>query len=148
MQLELAAVGLGELPERVLAAGAGAGERSGSSTTPPRPPDLEPGRIDALDRATRLADEGRHDEARVLCEEHVRANGPSAPALFLLGVIRQASGDRAQAEACFQKTVYLDPSHAEALLSLALLAHRRGDADAAANYRRRAERAALERKTS
>ncbi len=108
----------------------------------------DPARPDAIENAARLADQGRHEEATLLCEEHIRRNGPSAPALFLLGVIRQATGDRSQAEACFQKTVYLEPRHAEALLSLALLAHRRGDSDAAANYKRRAERAAEEHGTS
>jgi chemotaxis protein methyltransferase WspC len=55
-------------------------------------------------------------------------------------MICQAAGDRVRAEVCFQKTVYLDPSHDEALLALALLAERRGDSSAAAGFRRRAER--------
>ena len=57
---------------------------------------------------------------------------------YLLGMIRQASGDRRGAEECFHKTIYLDPRHDEALLALALLAERRGDRDAAAGFRRRA----------
>ena len=44
-----------------------------------------------------------------------------------MGMICQAAGDRGRAEDCFQKTVYLDPMHDEALLALALLAERRGD---------------------
>ena len=57
-----------------------------------------------------------------------------------MGMICQAAGDRRRAEDCFHKTVYLDPTHDEALLALALLAERRGDHDAAAGFRRRAER--------
>jgi chemotaxis protein methyltransferase WspC len=95
--------------------------------------------------ASRMADEGRHQEAARLCEEEIEANGPSADAFFLLGMVRQASGDRARAELCFEKAVYLDARHEDALLALALLAQRRGDQAAAANYRRRAERAFREK---
>ena len=59
---------------------------------------------------------------------------------FLLGMIRQAAGDRDRAEAHFLKAVYLDAQHDEALLALAMLARRKGDVAAEAGYRRRAER--------
>ena len=36
-----------------------------------------------------------------------------------MGMIRQAAGDRREAEECFHKAVYLDPGHDEALLALA-----------------------------
>ena len=89
-----------------------------------------------------MADLGRHAEAAALCEQEIRRAGPSAAAYFLLGVVRQAEGTRDLAERCFEKAVYLDPAYAEALLALALLAQRRGDPAAAANYRRRAAREA------
>jgi chemotaxis protein methyltransferase WspC len=57
-----------------------------------------------------------------------------------MGMIRQAAGERAPAEDCFKKAVYLDPTHTDALLALALLAERRGDFGQAAGYRRRLER--------
>jgi chemotaxis protein methyltransferase WspC len=98
-----------------------------------------------LETATRLADAGRHEEAARVCEEEIRSGGPSAPAYFLLGMVRQAAGDGTQAERCFEKAVYLDGRHEDALLALALIAQRRGDASAAANYRRRAERAYREK---
>jgi len=88
-----------------------------------------------------LANLGRHDEAVALCEQVVRQQGPSAPAYYLMGVIHQSVGNRTRGEECFQKAVYLDPGHDEALLALALSAERRGDAAAAAGFRRRAERA-------
>ena len=57
-----------------------------------------------------------------------------------MGMIQQAAGNRSRAEECFHKAVYLDPTHDEALLALALLAERRGDHDTANGFRRRAER--------
>jgi chemotaxis protein methyltransferase WspC len=96
-----------------------------------------------LDRASALANLGRHDEAVVLCEQLVRGQGPSAPAYYLMGVILQSTGNRTKGEECLRKAIYLDPGHDEALLALALSAERRGDAAAAASFRRRAERAIL-----
>jgi chemotaxis protein methyltransferase WspC len=91
--------------------------------------------------AARLADQGRSDEAAARCEATLVRFGPSAPAFFLLGLVRQSTGRLADAETCFRKAAYLDPGHDEALFTLALCAERRGDADTAARYRRRAERA-------
>jgi chemotaxis protein methyltransferase WspC len=94
-----------------------------------------------LEQAAELANRQRYDEAIAACERHLRLKGPVASAYYLMGMIRQASGDRRRAEECFHKTIYLDPGHDEALLALALLAERRGDRDAAAGFRRRAHRA-------
>lgn len=94
-----------------------------------------------LDQACALANQGKHDEAIRLLDKQIQAKGPNAPAFHLMGGIHQAAGDRERAEGCFRKAVYLDPDHDEALLALALLADRRGDASSAAGYRRRAERA-------
>ncbi len=96
-----------------------------------------------LDRASELANLGRHDEALALCEQLLKRQGPSAPAYYLMGVIHQSVGNRTKGEECLQKAVYLDPGHDEALLALALSAERRGDAALAAGFRRRAERAIL-----
>lgn len=96
-----------------------------------------------LEQASGLANLGRRDEAVALCEQLVRQQGPSAAAYFLMGVIHQSAGNRMRGEDCLQKAVYLDPGHDEALLALALSAERRGDAAAAAGFRRRAERAIL-----
>ena len=93
-----------------------------------------------LDRASGLADLGRHDEAKGLVDRAI-ANGESgAMAYFLLGLIAQAAGTRDRAEAHYLKAIYLDPQHDEALLALALLAGRKGDLAAEAAYRRRAGR--------
>jgi chemotaxis protein methyltransferase WspC len=95
-----------------------------------------------LRRASELANQGRFSEAISLCQQHLQETGVTATSYCLMGMICQASGDRHRAEDCFRKAVYLDPSHDEALLALALLAERRGDERAAAGYRRRAERTA------
>ncbi len=95
-----------------------------------------------LNRAAELANQGRFAEAIAECERHLRQQGFAAPPYYLMGMICQAAGDRRRAEDCFQKTVYLDPAHDEALLALALLAERRGDQKAAASFRRRADRTA------
>ena len=94
-----------------------------------------------LENASELADQGKLDEATRLCERAIRDGGPTARAYFLLGIIRQAAGDRNRAEAHFQRAVYLDAQHDEALLALAILARRRGDVAAETAYRRRADRA-------
>ena len=98
--------------------------------------------LSLLDRAAELANLGRFDEAVAACERHLQQKSPTASAYYLMGMICQAAGDRPRAEECFKKTVYLDPRHDEALLALALLAERRGDHEAAAGFRRRAERIA------
>ena len=96
---------------------------------------------DLLREAGALANTGRHAEALALCESG-RQSLPPAPELFLLmGMIHQAAGDLDRAEACFHKTLYLDASHDEALLALALLATQRGDARMADTYRQSAARA-------
>lgn len=100
--------------------------------------------FDALDEARRLADQGRHEEAAAACERTLRIR-PTAIAYTLLGMIRQAAGRSEDAEQCFERAVYLDAHHEEALLALALLAERRGNVDQAAKYRRRAERAFQEK---
>jgi len=119
----------------------------------PPPPDPAPATAapgeDArpwIERAMEHANAGRHGRALACCEEAIRREGPSAAAYFLMAGIHQAAGRRAEAEAGYHKAIYLDPAHDEALLALALIAERRGDRDAAAGFRRRAERALKNRR--
>lgn len=95
----------------------------------------------SLDRATELADAGRLSEARALCLRFIAEAEASPRAYCLLGVIHQAEGQSASAIDCFNKSLYLNPAHHEALVHLALLHEQRGEAQLAANFRRRAERA-------
>lgn len=75
----------------------------------------------------RMADQGRLAEAAAACTAYLGWHGPSADALYLLGVISDAAGDPARAVDCYRKVLYLDPIHHEALAHLALLLERQGD---------------------
>ena len=93
-----------------------------------------------LAKAREAADAGRLEEGAALCGT-IAAKGPPRPDVcYLMGVIRQAQGDFADAERWFHRAVYLDPRHEEALVHLALLARGRGDERLAENYLRRAGR--------
>ncbi len=127
-----------------------------SAAIPRAPTDVEPPRADlpapapvvraaavatAFAEVEQLMNAGRIVAARQACEAYLRANPASAPGFHLSGTIHLAAGDDNAAEAMFAKAVYLDPRHDEALLSLALLAERRGDRAASESYRRRARKA-------
>ncbi len=117
--------------------------RSGATvatTTPPTPASDVPARPldDVLREAGALANARRFTEALAVCESHARAAGPAPELFFLMGMVHQSAGDADRAEGCFHKTLYLDASHDEALLALALLAGQRGDAVMAEHYRRSA----------
>jgi chemotaxis protein methyltransferase WspC len=94
-----------------------------------------------LERAQRLADEGKLLEADLLCMELLQSNATCADAYCLLGVIALAGGDEDRALRNFNKVVYLSPSHPDALFHLSLLMDKRGLRDQAERYRARARRA-------
>jgi chemotaxis protein methyltransferase WspC len=87
-----------------------------------------------------IADRGHLAEAARHCEELLRDSGPSPEALHLLGLIRDATGNREEAAACYRKALYLDPDHHEALAHLALLLERQGDKAGAGILNNRARR--------
>ncbi|MFN7974060.1 MAG: CheR family methyltransferase [Acidobacteriota bacterium] len=97
--------------------------------------DAEPG--SSLAKAVTLADRGLYADAMDLCERHVALHGPTAQALFLRGVLRQAARQEG-AEDAFRQALLLDPHHGPSLRHLALLADARGDHARARGYRRRA----------
>jgi chemotaxis protein methyltransferase WspC len=94
-----------------------------------------------LEKARQAADCGRLTEAAGQCAELLTSAGPNAEVYCLLGVVRQALGEPAAADTCFQKALYLDPSHHETLIHAALLARQRGHEQLALNYQRRAAKA-------
>ncbi len=94
-----------------------------------------------LSEAGRLANAGRFAEAIEACERSRSQLAPAPELFFLMGMLHQSSGDLDRAEGCFHKTLYLDGDHEEALLALALVARRRGDAAMAEKYRQSAARA-------
>ena len=79
-------------------------------------------------------------EAAALCEAHLRERGPTAEAYNLLGLVRDASGKTDDAADQYRKALYLEPNHHEALVHLALLLQKQGDAAGAQRLQRRASR--------
>lgn len=102
----------------------------------PPPPTL----ADVLAEAGALANQQRLAAALEICERSRQRLPPAPELFFLMGMLHQAAGDLDRAEGCFHKTLYLDATHDEALLALALLATRRGDARMAETYRQSAAR--------
>jgi chemotaxis protein methyltransferase WspC len=117
-----------------------------SVTAPPRP--AKGRRAAGLETAQRLADEGRFAEAAITCEAHIRENGPSAPAFYLLGLVHDAGDSPQAAETCYRKALYLNPAHAEAAAHLALMLEMQGRAGEAQLLRKRAQRLAPKTTTS
>ncbi len=101
-------------------------------------PELKPNSV--LDDAFHCADQGHLVEAAALCETFLQDNGPSAQAYYLLGLVRDAAGNKAQAEEYLRKALYLDPNHYEALVQLAVLAEQQSDLHGAQQFRQRAQR--------
>lgn len=91
-----------------------------------------------LEKATNLANNGSFEDATAICLDFMLEYGVHPQAYFLLGVIQHARGNEEKAEEFFLKTIYLQPSHHEALVYLALLSERRGDTHNAGLYRQRA----------
>jgi chemotaxis protein methyltransferase WspC len=114
----------------------------------PRPvADTPPTLAAVLEEAGRLANARRHLDALEVCERGRSRIAPSPELFFLMGILHQSLGDLDRAEACFHKTLYLDATHEEALLALALLAQRRGDVRMAETYRQSAARALARKET-
>jgi chemotaxis protein methyltransferase WspC len=91
--------------------------------------------------AQRFADQGHLREAIGCCERNLSRYGPSAEAYYLLGVVRDAAGERDRAAECYRRAVYLEPNHVEALIHLALFSQTQGDGLTVQRLRGRALRA-------
>ncbi|MEH1852760.1 MAG: CheR family methyltransferase [Nostoc sp.] len=88
-------------------------------------------KVNLLETARALADEGRLDEAVKLCNDYLNQNQVSTEAYLLLGQVQQAMAQNERAAQSFQKAIYLQPTHQEALTHLALLKEHQGNADSA-----------------
>jgi chemotaxis protein methyltransferase WspC len=84
-----------------------------------------------LESIGRVADQGQLEEAGRACEAYLREREPTADALLLLGLIRDAAGNSADAGRYYRKALYLEPNHPQALAHLALLLEKEGDAKGA-----------------
>jgi chemotaxis protein methyltransferase WspC len=78
--------------------------------------------------------------AGLRAENRVYGQGPSSETYYLLGLVRDAIGDRDGAAAFYRKVIYLEPEHVEALMHLALMTETEGDTAAAERLRERARR--------
>ncbi|MEG4807271.1 CheR family methyltransferase [Microcoleus sp. F8-D1] len=104
--------------------------------------DLSPQPTSSLDLQTvkKLADDGRSAEAIALCNSYLIHNPTSAAAYTLLGELYQAHQQNAEAERCFQRAIYLEPTSYEALVHLALLKENQGDTVGAKIIQQRIQR--------
>jgi chemotaxis protein methyltransferase WspC len=101
-----------------------------------------------LDEAERLANAGEIAAARRQCETFVRRKGGDVRAFYLLGLIEDAAGNAGPALEHYRRVLYLEPDHQEALVHLAMLLERAGDAEGARRLFGRAKRAAARSKDS
>jgi chemotaxis protein methyltransferase WspC len=92
-------------------------------------------------RVSAISSAARHPEAIEICEQHLRQNGPNPEVYHLLGMVFQAAGMYDEAKHALERAIYLDPQHEESLLSLALLARRRGEDQIAVRFEQRSQRA-------
>jgi chemotaxis protein methyltransferase WspC len=102
---------------------------------------------DLFEEARRLADKGSLNPALDLCQEFLRDHPIHAGVHFLMGLIYEALDREESAEACFNKAIYLDPNHSEALNHLSFILEARGDKVQAAHLRARALRASQKQAT-
>ncbi|SHM62794.1 CheR family methyltransferase [Phytopseudomonas punonensis] len=94
----------------------------------------------SLDEIAVLANAGRSDEARAACERYLAAHGPTAQAFYWLGLLSDVAGRSGDAQDYYRKTLYLAPTHAEALAHLSALLAARGDMAGARRLQQRAGR--------
>ncbi|MEA5577157.1 CheR family methyltransferase [Anabaena sp. UHCC 0451] len=83
--------------------------------------------INLLETAKLLADQGHFPAAIQLCNDYIKQNKISVEGYVLLGQLQQAMGNNQDSVQSFQKAIYLQPTHREALTHLALLKENQGD---------------------
>ncbi|TAG94800.1 MAG: methyltransferase domain-containing protein [Oscillatoriales cyanobacterium] len=103
--------------------------------------DLTPEPTSSLDlqKVRKLADDGRDVEAIALCKSYLVHHPTSAAAYTLLGELYQTQ-QNPEAERCFQRAIYLEPTCYEALVHLALLKENQGDTVGAKIIQQRIQR--------
>jgi chemotaxis protein methyltransferase WspC len=104
----------------------------------PAPRATIPPQVDSLlDRAKGLANSGQLREALALCETFVRQYRGNPDGYILLAEVCEALGQTEQAEANYQKAIYLDPHNYKALFHLTQLKEAQGNMAAAQLFRER-----------
>lgn len=131
---------IGARPRPAAAAAPAARAPAPLRRTPASPAPAAPGADTSLDEIAALANAGRSAEARAACERYLAAHGPSAQAFYWLGLLSDVAGRSSEAQDYYRKTLYLAPTHAEALAHLAALLAARGDLAGARRLQQRAGR--------
>jgi chemotaxis protein methyltransferase WspC len=93
-----------------------------------------------MEKAHRLANQGKLVEALEYCEQNSRHQPASAETYHLIGLLHDAAGRMPEAAEHYRKALYLDPHHAEALAHLAVALQKRGDTQGAQRLLERANR--------
>jgi chemotaxis protein methyltransferase WspC len=93
-----------------------------------------------IEQAHRLANQGKLAEALKQCEQNLHDQPASAETYHLIGLLHDAAGRVLEAAEHYRKALYLDPRHAEALVHLAVVLKKQGDAIGAQRLFERANR--------
>ena len=126
------------VPPSTIAAPKSPSSNAAAARTPVTVTSNEPTESKMLQSARAAADAGDLHKAADIAER-IHSTGDRSLALMeLMGSVHLGLGDVIRAESAWRQVVYLDPQNVEALLHLAILADRRGDAALAQRYRLRA----------
>jgi chemotaxis protein methyltransferase WspC len=93
-----------------------------------------------IEQARHLANQGKLVEALKCCEQNLRSQPASADTFHLVGLLHDAAGRVREAAEHYRKALYLDPQHPEALVHLAVVLQKQGDAHGAQRLFERANR--------
>jgi chemotaxis protein methyltransferase WspC len=93
-----------------------------------------------IELARHLANQGKLVEALKCCEQNLRSQPASADTFHLIGLLHDAAGRVREAAEHYRKALYLDPQHPEALVHLAVVLQKQGDAHGAQRLFERANR--------
>lgn len=104
----------------------------------PLPVSDDPGVL--LAQIATLANEGKSNEARAVCELFLQRHDPQAQVFYWLGLLSDVQGQTAQAQGFYRKALYLEPQHSEAMAHLAALLASQGDHAGAQRLQERAAR--------
>jgi len=95
----------------------------------------KPNIMTLLTTARSFADRGEYDQAERICHQALSIDPLTAPPYFLLAQVAQLRGDFPHATKMLEKTLYLEPYNAGAILELAALHERANDQTKAHNLR-------------
>ncbi|MBS4000136.1 MAG: methyltransferase domain-containing protein [Desulfobulbaceae bacterium] len=103
-------------------------------------PILKENKDDLYIRLNNLANKGEYVDAEHICNELLSSDNSDFRALYVMGLISNASGKITEAKDYFHKVLYLKPDHYESLVHTSLIYESSGEHELANIYRERAER--------